>query len=426
MNYISLRKNAYLFKNEKDPYILHFSEKPPHILDKSMRLNTSGAYILGKCDGRNTIDDITSSIVEDFGISKEKAKRETEEFLEEKNFWIEHIETPLDEDAKKKNIIGSFEGYRPNRAFLQLTYRCNMGCEYCYLPDNKSKDLDNVNTVMDNLYDWGVRHLILTGGEPMIREDIMSIIEYALDKFVTVSIQTNGSLILDYKSEILNLPKNIIFQVSLDGPRDHINSNYQGEYYEEIVEGIEILRENDYYVNLTATISEENLDYVDWIKEKSNELISPELDVNFGIVQPIGSNLEDYKNLLTDEDFTNEFKDKLGENYLDEEKSIPDKEGFRCEGGVEIVNITPEGNITPCAPLLKSENHVMGNILEDDLEKLSQGPTKKYAERTLYSEEECSNCDYFEFCERGYCMAVGEYVCDEESKKLSPISSPSK
>ena len=81
-----------------------------------------------------------------------------------------------------------------------LIRRCNLKCKHCY---SISSDHDfpgelttaEVYSVMDDLWNFGVRVLILSGGEPLLRTDIFDISRRAKDKGFYVGLSTNGTLI---------------------------------------------------------------------------------------------------------------------------------------------------------------------------------------------------------------------------------------
>ena len=80
-----------------------------------------------------------------------------------------------------------------------LIRRCNLTCKHCY---SISTDRDfpgelstaEVFTVMDDLKAFGVPVLILSGGEPLLREDIYDIARRAKDMGFYVGLSTNGKI----------------------------------------------------------------------------------------------------------------------------------------------------------------------------------------------------------------------------------------
>lgn len=92
----------------------------------------------------------------------------------------------------------------PNVAALELTYRCNHRCLFCSCPwesdETYKKDelkTEQWFTVIDELMKNGVSAFTLTGGEPLMREDLIRIIEYILQKGASLNMISNGRKIDD-------------------------------------------------------------------------------------------------------------------------------------------------------------------------------------------------------------------------------------
>ena len=82
-----------------------------------------------------------------------------------------------------------------------VTSRCNLECEHCYanasLFSNSTDDLslDEAKKLIDDLSVFGVPVLLFSGGEPLVREDILEIINYASSKGLRTVLSSNGTLI---------------------------------------------------------------------------------------------------------------------------------------------------------------------------------------------------------------------------------------
>jgi MoaA/NifB/PqqE/SkfB family radical SAM enzyme len=93
-------------------------------------------------------------------------------------------------------ILGSRFLGRPFYARFHITLRCNYHCQMCGMKNRSSQSkelgLEEIHTVAQHLADIGVRHLVITGGEPFLRPDLPNVVAaFAAHKF-SVRIQTNG------------------------------------------------------------------------------------------------------------------------------------------------------------------------------------------------------------------------------------------
>ncbi len=88
----------------------------------------------------------------------------------------------------------------PYRMDLALTYRCNNRCHHCYNPlDRQRNELDTQTwkTILDQLWDIGIPHIIFTGGEPTLRPDLPELIAHAESNGQITGINTNGRKLKD-------------------------------------------------------------------------------------------------------------------------------------------------------------------------------------------------------------------------------------
>jgi len=82
----------------------------------------------------------------------------------------------------------------PARMDLAVTYRCNLRCGKCYLPDAPPVDelgLDQWLRIYEILWKLGIPQVVFTGGEPTVREDIVRLVAEA-EEFAT-GLVTNGT-----------------------------------------------------------------------------------------------------------------------------------------------------------------------------------------------------------------------------------------
>jgi len=90
----------------------------------------------------------------------------------------------------------------PLRAlFWNITYNCTYNCSICFT-DSGTRHSDELTTeeahdVVEKIYQAGIRDLIISGGEPFIREDIVDILVHMGERSINARIASNGSLLTD-------------------------------------------------------------------------------------------------------------------------------------------------------------------------------------------------------------------------------------
>lgn len=95
------------------------------------------------------------------------------------------------DEMRRKNI--------PLEIYFDITNRCNLNCRHCWFVQNEDKELtqDKIKDIFSQLADTGCLNLILTGGEPLVREEFLELANFAKDKGFNLSFLSNGTLITE-------------------------------------------------------------------------------------------------------------------------------------------------------------------------------------------------------------------------------------
>jgi len=151
-------------------------------------------------------------------------------------------------------------------ATFAVTNRCNLRCSYCNTPflDPTDLPLDKVKVLFDRLRSLGVKRLGLTGGEPLVRKDIASIVTLAKQAGFWVTMNSNLLLYPRRKSEVRDVD---MFFTSLDGNREHHQAVRGDESYDGVIEAAtEIVAEGRRLVAISVA-TEHNLDDAEGLLE---------------------------------------------------------------------------------------------------------------------------------------------------------------
>jgi 12,18-didecarboxysiroheme deacetylase len=146
-----------------------------------------------------------------------------------------------------------------------MTKRCNLKCVHCYAfaegEGYKGKELstEEGKRLIDDLTDFGVPVILFSGGEPLLREDLSTLIDYAVKKGIRAVISTNGTLITEKKARIFSDFSLSYIGVSLDGIGD-VNDAFRGMKgaYEKALSGIRRAKKAGIKVGLRFTINNRN------------------------------------------------------------------------------------------------------------------------------------------------------------------------
>ena len=179
--------------------------------------------------------------------------------------------------------MNSLEFARPYVVSWNLTYRCNLACEHCYLdagpkpavgPDNFA-DRSELGTeecykVIDEIVAFAPECLtILTGGEPLLRRDILDIVARAAERGLWVVVGTNGVKVTENVARRLSGAGARGLSLSLDAldPERHDRFRMVRGAWENTVEGAEILNRTGLPFIVQTTAGSHNINELDAIAD---------------------------------------------------------------------------------------------------------------------------------------------------------------
>lgn len=103
--------------------------------------------------------------------------------------------TPIDKAQHIDNL------QEPTSFYLHLTYKCNLGCIYCYNKDirldYKELDLKDWIVIIDKIIPYAQR-IVLTGGEPFLNKQISEIVTYIRTKSEKITIEVISNCMVDF------------------------------------------------------------------------------------------------------------------------------------------------------------------------------------------------------------------------------------
>ena len=168
-----------------------------------------------------------------------------------------------------QELVKPTEKSRPRKptgpvVIWNLIRRCNLTCKHCYATSADRDFPGELNTeqvygVLNNLKDFGVPVLILSGGEPLMRPDIFDISHRAKDMGFYVGLSSNGTLISeDNIQDIVDVGYNYV-GVSIDGTREtHDKFRRKRGSFDEALNGIRLCHDAGIKVGLRFTLTQDN------------------------------------------------------------------------------------------------------------------------------------------------------------------------
>ena len=183
--------------------------------------------------------------------------------------------TEINSSPKQTDLVTS----RLHLVAWELTKSCNLFCAHCRgsaAPGSYANELttDECFRLVDQILEVDRPIIILTGGEPLARPDVMEIARYTVNKGLRVVMGTNGTLITEeMAAKLKDVPVSRL-GISLDFPVAELQDNFRGQAgaFAATMKGITNARLAGIEVQINSTITRLNVHYLD-------ELLSLALEV---------------------------------------------------------------------------------------------------------------------------------------------------
>lgn len=328
---------------------------------------------------------------------------------------------------------------RPYVISWNLTYRCNLACEHCYLDagaktkladdaafaDRSELSTEECYKVVDDIASFAPESVtILTGGEPLLRRDILDIVRYAHAKELWVVVGTNGVKITANLAEILKESGVRGLALSLDAldPDRHDGFRRVRGAWANTVEGAKILHRAELPFIVQTTVGKHNLgELPDIARFAHDELGASVWNVYFLVPTGRGEfvsdvSAEEYDGVLaTLYGLQREYRDRMLVNakcaphyirtLFEREPESPFTKTYTggaggCPAGTHYMGIRPNGDVTPC-PYLPAFG---GSLRKERLAAIWNGSElfTKIRERNALGGR-CGDCEFSTTC--GGCRA---------------------
>ncbi|GAB4537699.1 MAG: putative heme d1 biosynthesis radical SAM protein NirJ2 [Thermodesulfovibrionia bacterium] len=333
-------------------------------------------------------------------------------------------------------------GYKPYLVSWNLTRRCNLFCPHCYL-DADSRltarlselSTDEARFVIDELsYLNSHIMLILSGGEPMLREDIFEIVRYASDAGFLVVMGSNGTMLTRENLMLLKEAGLRGIGVSVDSHDRVYHDSFRGldGAWEMAISALKNAKEIGIETQMDVTLTDMNIEELREFIELGASL-SVKV-VNFFFLICVGRAM---KTDISSYNYESALK-KIMRLSLSEKRLMVKarcaphiyrllyEEGFKipegtrgCLAGRHYIRIDAEGNVTPCPymPL------IVGNIRESSMVNIWEESPSLNLLRVGSYKGRCGQCEYIDIC--GGCRAralveSGDFMDEDPLCRYTP------
>lgn len=347
--------------------------------------------------------------------------------------------------------------FSPKWIAWEITRRCNLRCIHCRsaseltIKGHSDIPYDDALRIIDDIADYAKPVVVLSGGEPLLREDVFDIADYATKKGLRMCLATNGSLV---DESVCNMIKNAgikMVSLSLDGSTAEIHDNFRNQEgsFKGIINATELFKKHNIEFLINSSFTKRNQDEIPKVYKLAKELGAAAWYM-FMIV-PTGRAEKVMNELISEEDYEeildwhyhmeNDEKNMLvrptcaphyyrlvlqkakeeGKKY--ERRSLKFSTGGSkgCIAGQLICMIDVDGNVLPCSYFPMPAGNILKQRFKDIWEN---SPLFKELRDFKGYKGKCGKCEFLNVCggcrARAYAIS-GDYLDEEPFCSYIPL-----
>jgi radical SAM protein with 4Fe4S-binding SPASM domain len=297
----------------------------------------------------------------------------------------------------------------PDGVMIELTYRCNYRCPFCYVDHGaapKELNLSDWLRILEEMREAGTTHVTLTGGEPLLYRDCLRVLRRAKELGFLTAFFSNGSLInLAVAEELIAIRPGII-SFTVYGAEAGSYEAYTGRpgSFKCFLNAVEMLQSGGCEIELKWNATPELVGQMESlialaeslkVKWRSNGVISPRRD-------------GDCPARVSDEQLSSFYRaviersDTLEKNLVTAEELVTGIERGKapdslvCLAAVSNCRISPEGRVFPCVDI----NEPIGDLTQRPFGELwrDEARWERFLSWRLTDFPQCRDCRYAGIC----------------------------
>ena len=306
------------------------------------------------------------------------------------------------------------------------TNQCNLKCEHCYqdalYPTDLELSTSEAKEMISSISDAGFKVMIFSGGEPLMRPDILELVSFARAKGLRPVFGTNGTLLDDEMAMALKEAGATAMGISIDSIQREKHDSFRGVEgaHDATLAGIEACRKAGLPFQIHTTVvdwnREEILDITDFAEE-----IGAIAHYIFFLI-PVGRATRMESAVLQaaeNEVLLRQIMEKSAEvditvkptcapqfTRVADQMDVHTPFGRGCLAGLTYCVVGSEGIVRPCAYMVEEA----GDVRKQSFEEIWRDSPVFRTLRTEAYEGSCGSCDFKQMC--GGCRARGAYYHD--------------
>lgn len=383
--------------------------------NRILHLNPTAAYMAYLILNHTSQPQAIHSITHKYHVSPPQAERDYQEYSLKLSDLI-RPDGPCPIHDMELDVIPPFSAHpsAPYRMDLAITYRCNNDCAHCYNARERNYPEISTNqwiTILDRLWEIGIPHVVFTGGEPTLREDLPELVSHAQQIGQITGLNTNARRLSDkrYVDKLVDAGLDHA-QVTLESHNPAIHDqmvNSRGAW-QQTVAGLRNVLDSPLYVMTNTTMLSTNSTTMGETLDFLAELGVPTVGLNAliysgrGAIVNSGLPEKDLHSLL---ELAREKMASHGQRliwYTPTQYCHFDpmqlELGIKgCTAALYNMCIESNGDVIPC----QSYYHSLGNMLTNSWESLWNHDLSVQLRERRYILEKCRNCALLSECGGG-------------------------
>ncbi len=302
----------------------------------------------------------------------------------------------------------------PYRMDLALTYRCNDNCAHCY--NARPRDFPEMSTadwkrVIDRTWELGIPHIVFTGGEPTLRDDLPELVAHAEANGQITGLNTNARRLSDpqFVAALAGAGLDHI-QITVESHDEAIHDQMVGKRgaWRQTIVGLENALDSPLFVMTNTTMLQANHGSIGLTLDFLADLGVPTIGLNALIYA--GRGLDVGTGLRENElppllelaiQKTEQNSQRLiwytPTQYCHFDPMQYDLGVKGCTAALYNMCVEPDGGVLPC----QSYYHPLGNILHDTWDSIWNHELAVGIRGRSYAPEACKECMLLAECGAG-------------------------
>lgn len=279
---------------------------------------------------------------------------------------------------------------------LDITNHCNEKCKHCYHTFDKYGERKELSTkevfqIIDDVYDLGVFRITLSGGEALLRPDIMDVLEYIHSKHMLLVLFTNGLLLDNNIIDVLAKNGCALVSLSIYGADAITHDSVTGieGSFDRTIHAVRNLTGHGIFTELKCVVLKDNCNQLKDVK-KLAESLECSLKLDFTLTGKVDGDMKPHKHSPDYSDYFRLVKEgllRLPDCTIGKLSVSP------CKAGIYGIYMDAYGDIFPCV----SFRIYLGNH-KDIAKALGSCALQKWKQVSLKDFYPCGKYDYCNFC----------------------------